>query len=89
MEEEKKTRYFYITTCKIGLLLIALGVVRALSIYQDGLGFVLGLIGFSFVISHIKFVEKKWGIPKKHSVFSAIGFAVVFLPLAYWLGYPH
>lgn len=89
MEEEKKAQYFYVTMCKIGLLFIALGIVRVLAIHQDGLGFTLGLIGFSLVIAHTKFVEKKWGITTKYLAFSTAVFTIAFVLLAYWLAFPN
>lgn len=89
MDEVKRNQYFYLLICQIGLLFIALVTIRALSIYQDALGFALGFIGFSFVTAHLKFVEKNWGISKKQSFFNTIGFILVFIPLAYGLSYPH
>lgn len=88
MNEEKKTQYFYLNICKIGLLFIALGLMRALSIHQDPLSYILGFIGCLLVIAHVKSLEKKWGVSKKYSLVSAGIFAVIFLPMAYWFAYP-
>lgn len=88
MDEEKKTRYFFLNVCRLGLLLIALSAIRALSIHQDALGFALGLGGFLFVTTHVKSLEKKWGITRMQSLLNAGIFSIVFLPLAYWLAYP-
>lgn len=88
MEEAQKNRIFYLILSKIGLLLIALGALRAYSIYQDALGFTLGLIGFWLIVAHIKFVEKKWGMSKQHSILSTVVFTIMLLPLAYWFASP-
>ena len=85
MEEEKRTQYFYLNACRVGLLFIALVVIRALSVHQDALSFALGWIGFLLVAVHMRSVEKKLGVTKKHRLVSAGLFVFILLPLAYWL----
>ncbi|WP_211655343.1 hypothetical protein [Planococcus alpniumensis] len=88
MTEEKKVQYFNIALCQAGLLLVGLGLIRALSIHQDRLSFLLGFIGYSLFSLHIRALEKKWGIPKKHVWISNGIFILLLVPLAYWLAFP-
>lgn len=88
MDQVEKNQQFYWIIWHLALLFIGLGAIRALTIYQDGLGFVLSFIGFSFVSIHVKFMEKKWGVSRKVSILSWVAFMLVLVPLAYWLSYP-
>lgn len=88
MTEEKKIQYFNIVLCKAGMLLIGLGLIRAFSIHHDKLGFLLGFFGYILVSFHIQALEKRWEIPKKHTWISTGIFALIFLPLGYWLAFP-
>lgn len=58
MTEEKKVQYFNIILCKTGMLLVGLGLIRALSVYQDQLSFLLGFIGYSLFSLHVRALEK-------------------------------
>lgn len=88
MEQVEKKQLFYMILCRLGLLLVALAALRALSIHQDALSFALGLCGFWLIIAHAKITEKKWGISKKHSAMSTVIFVSLLLPLAYWFASP-
>ncbi|KYG59907.1 hypothetical protein [Planococcus maritimus] len=88
MTEEKKMQYVHLTLCKVAMLLFGLNLVRTLSIHHDQLGFLVGFIGYSLVSIHVRSLEKKWEIPKKHVWISLGIFALIFLPLAYWLAFP-
>lgn len=88
MTEEKKVQYFNMILCKAGMLLVGLGLIRVLSIHQDQLGFLLGFGGFLMISIHIQALEKRWDIPKKHTWISTGIFALLFIPLAYWLAFP-
>ncbi|MDE0583405.1 hypothetical protein ON064_10205 [Planococcus sp. A6] len=89
MTEEKKVQYFNIILCRAGMLLVGLGIIRALSIHQDQLSFLFGFSGFLLISVHVQALEKRWGIPKKHTWISTGIFALLFLPLAYWLAFPN
>ncbi|MDE4085353.1 hypothetical protein PO902_09990 [Planococcus maritimus] len=89
MTEEKKVQYFNIILCKTGMLLIGLGLIRTFSIYQDKSSFFLGFFGYILVSIHIQSLEKRWGIPKKHTWISTGIFLLLFVPLAYWLAFPN
>ena len=82
------TKYFTIALCKIGMLFIALGTIRSLAIHGDQLSFLLGLGGYLLVSMHVGALEKRWAIPKKHTLISGGLLAVAFLLLAYWLAFP-
>lgn len=88
MTEEKKVQYFNIALCRAGMFLIGLGLIRALSIHQDQLSFLLGFGGFLMISIHIQALEKRWGIPKKYTWISTGIFALLFIPFAYWLAFP-
>ena len=88
MTEEKKMQYFNISFCRAGMLLVGIGLIRALSIYQDQLSFLLGFIGYALISIHIKTLEKRWSIPKKHVWISNGIFILLLVPLAYWLAFP-
>lgn len=88
MTEEKKVQYFNIILCKTGMLLVGLGLIRALSVYQDQLSFLLGFIGYSLFSLHVRALEKKWDIPKKHVWISNGIFILLLVALAYWLAFP-
>ncbi|AUD14974.1 MULTISPECIES: hypothetical protein [unclassified Planococcus (in: firmicutes)] len=88
MTEEKKVQYFNIVLCKAGMLLVGLGLIRAASIHQDRLSFLLGFIGYSLFSLHIRALEKKWGIPKKYVWISNGIFILLLVPLAYLLAFP-
>lgn len=82
------TKYFTIALCKIGMLAIALGTIRSLAIHGDQLSFLLGLGGYLLISIHVGALEKRWAIPKRHTLISGGIFIIIFLPIAYWLAFP-
>ncbi|ANU20566.1 hypothetical protein BBI15_10230 [Planococcus plakortidis] len=88
MTEEKKAQYFHIALCKAGMLLVGLGLIRAFSIHFESTSFLLGFFGYIVVSVHIKMLEKRWGIPKKHTWIGNGIFMLLFLPLAYLVSIP-
>lgn len=70
MSDGKNSLYFYMTIGHIGLLLIALVVMRFISVFRDTPGQILGLVGFMFIGIYLRFLEKKMGVSKKVSVVS-------------------
>lgn len=82
------TKYFTIALCKIGMLFIAIGAIRSLSIHGDQLSFLFGFGGYLLVSMHVAALEKRWAIPKRHTLISGGIFIIIFLPIAYWLAFP-
>ncbi len=85
MNDQKKSLYFYMTVGYIGLLLIGLAAMRYISVLHDTLGQSFALFGFIFVITYLRYTEKKMGVSKREFIISKVIFVVVFLILSIWL----
>lgn len=70
------------------MLLVALGLIRVVSIYQVRLSSLIGFIGYALIAIHINALEERWGIPKKYKWISNGIFILLLVPLAYWLAFP-
>ncbi|MGP4075506.1 hypothetical protein [Halobacillus sp. K22] len=85
MKFEKKNQYFFMALGHLGMILVALGAMRVMSVINDSAGFAFTFFGFLLMNIYINDLEKKMGFSKKEKgIFTSI-FIIIFIGLSLWL----